>query len=108
MRFDEVSARYAEFGPFVTGLLLPPDEALRRVGLVASGRDRAVRLFVSFPEELVDRPMIYEIVKEFDVVPNIRRANVEGHSGWVILELHGDRGPARRGDRGTSRAWAAR
>jgi ABC-type methionine transport system ATPase subunit len=49
-----------------------------------------VRLFVSFPEELVDRPMIYEVVKRFDVVPNLRRANVEQHSGWVILELNGD------------------
>jgi ABC-type methionine transport system ATPase subunit len=48
-----------------------------------------VRLFVSFPEDLVDRPMIYELVKQFDVVPNIRRANVESHSGWVILELGG-------------------
>jgi L-aspartate semialdehyde sulfurtransferase ferredoxin len=48
-----------------------------------------VRLFVSFPEDLVDRPMIYEVVKRFDVVPNIRRANVEQHSGWVILELTG-------------------
>lgn len=47
------------------------------------------RLFVSFPEELVDRPMIYEVVKQFDVVPNIRRANVEAHSGWVILEFEG-------------------
>ena len=33
MRFDEVSARFAEFGPFVTGLVLDPAEALRRVGL---------------------------------------------------------------------------
>jgi peroxiredoxin len=33
MRFDPVSAEYAEFGPFVTGLLLGPAEALRRVGL---------------------------------------------------------------------------
>jgi peroxiredoxin len=33
MRFDEVSARYADFGPFVTGLVLEPDDALRRVGL---------------------------------------------------------------------------
>ena len=24
MRFDEVSARYAEFGPFLTGLVAPP------------------------------------------------------------------------------------
>jgi len=49
-----------------------------------------VRLFVSFPEQLVDRPLIYEVIKEFDVVPNIRRANVEDHSGWIILEMTGD------------------
>ena len=34
MRFDPVSADYAEFGPFFTGLLLEPADALRRVGLV--------------------------------------------------------------------------
>jgi ABC-type methionine transport system ATPase subunit len=49
-----------------------------------------LRLFVSFPEELVDRPLVYEIIKKFDVVPNIRRANVEGNSGWLILEVNGD------------------
>jgi len=51
-----------------------------------SGR---ARLFVSFPEPLVDRPMIYDVIKKFDVVPNIRRANVEDHSGWMILEIAG-------------------
>lgn len=35
MRFDEVSARYAEFGTFITGLVLEPAEALRRVGVGA-------------------------------------------------------------------------
>ena len=50
----------------------------------------SIRLFVSFPEELVDRPLIYEIIKKFDVVPSIRRANVEEHSGWIILEAQGD------------------
>jgi L-aspartate semialdehyde sulfurtransferase ferredoxin len=49
----------------------------------------AIRLFVSIPEELVDRPMIYEMIKRFDVVPSIRRANVETHTAWVILELSG-------------------
>ena len=44
---------------------------------------------MSFPEELVEKPMIYEIVKRFDVIPNLRRANVESHSGWMILELSG-------------------
>ena len=103
MRFDPVSADYAEFGPFVTGLLLEPAEALRarRPRRDASGvaMSEHVRLFVSFPEELVDRPMIYEVVKRFDVVPNIRRANVEAHSGWVILELTGSQDAPRRRDR---------
>jgi hydrogen peroxide-dependent heme synthase len=33
MRFDPVSARYAEFGPFFTGLVLPAVDACARVGL---------------------------------------------------------------------------
>src|SRR6266705_6364295 len=33
MRFDPVSARYAEFGPFFTGLVLPAADACARVGL---------------------------------------------------------------------------
>jgi hypothetical protein len=49
-----------------------------------------LHLFVSFPEQMIQRPLVYEIVKRFDVVPNIRRANVEEGSGWLILELGGD------------------
>jgi chlorite dismutase len=33
MRFDEASAVYADFGPFITGLVDDVDEVLRRVGL---------------------------------------------------------------------------
>jgi len=33
MRFDPVSARYADFGPFFTGLVLPAATACTRVGL---------------------------------------------------------------------------
>jgi hypothetical protein len=47
------------------------------------------RIYVSFPAALVPRPMLYEIVKQFDVIPNVRRANVEDDHGWVILELGG-------------------
>jgi chlorite dismutase len=31
MRFDEVSATYADFGPFVTGLIMPPIELMRHL-----------------------------------------------------------------------------
>ncbi len=33
MRFDEVSARYGDFGPFVTGLVLEPSDLMRHLGL---------------------------------------------------------------------------
>jgi hydrogen peroxide-dependent heme synthase len=33
MRFDEASARYAEFGPFYTGVIAGLDEVLARVGI---------------------------------------------------------------------------
>jgi hypothetical protein len=48
------------------------------------------RLFVSYPAALVPRPMLYEIVQRFDVVPVVRRANVEDDHGWMILELGGE------------------
>lgn len=47
------------------------------------------RYFVSFPEALVTRPIVYDLVKQFDVIPNIRRANVEGNTGWIIMEIGG-------------------
>jgi chlorite dismutase len=37
MRFDPVSARYAEFGPFFTGLVLAPEDACASVGLRGDG-----------------------------------------------------------------------
>jgi chlorite dismutase len=37
MRFDEVSARYAEFGSFYVGLVAPPEEIAARTGLGDDG-----------------------------------------------------------------------
>ena len=34
MRFDDVSARYGEFGPFVTGLVLEPEALMSHLGLL--------------------------------------------------------------------------
>ena len=86
MRFDEVSARYGEFGPFLTGLVGDANRCSR----ICGGPMTNIRLHVSFPEELVDRPMLYEMMQAHAVVPNLRRAAVEAHSGWVILELSGE------------------
>ena len=33
--------------------------------------------------------VIYQIVKQFDVVPSIRRANISNHVGWMVIEVSG-------------------
>lgn len=47
------------------------------------------RLHLTFPERLVQEPIIYNLGRKFDIVTNIRRANVEEKVGWVILEVEG-------------------
>ena len=47
------------------------------------------RLHLTFPEHLISEPIIYRVGKEFDLVTNIRRANIEERIGWVILEVEG-------------------
>jgi len=46
-----------------------------------------MRVRLTFPPELVQQPIIYHLVKDFDIVPNIRRADVRADHGWVVLEL---------------------
>lgn len=55
-----------------------------------------IRVQLTFPQESVKRPVIYEIGQEFDVVTNIRRANVTAISGWVVLEISGERDEIER------------
>ncbi len=49
-----------------------------------------VRVRLTFPEALVREPIIARMVKELDIVPNIRRADVGEDSGWIVCELDGD------------------
>src|SRR3989304_3703888 len=45
---------------------------------------------ISFPEDKIKEPIIYQIGHEFKVVTNVRRADVREKTGWVELELEGD------------------
>jgi ABC-type methionine transport system ATPase subunit len=56
-----------------------------------------MRLHLTFPEHLVQEPIIYTLGKQFDIVTNIRRANVEEKVGWVILEVEGNEDALGRG-----------
>jgi L-aspartate semialdehyde sulfurtransferase ferredoxin len=48
------------------------------------------RVKLTFPEHLIRQPVIARLCREFDVMPNIRRASVEEHYGWMVLELGGE------------------
>jgi len=49
-----------------------------------------LRVRFTFPDNLVPRPVIWELSQTFKVVTNIRRAEVQENTGWVILELTGE------------------
>lgn len=46
-----------------------------------------MRVRLTFPPNLIQEPIIYRLVKDFDIVINIRRAEVKEDYGWVALEL---------------------
>ena len=48
-----------------------------------------LRVKLTFPPDLITQPIIFNMGKEFEVVTNIRRANVTRDRGWVILEISG-------------------
>ncbi len=51
----------------------------------------------TFPRQLIKEPVIYKLGKEFDVITNIRRADVSENKGWVVLELEGEEKAIERG-----------
>ncbi|HEY0829859.1 MAG TPA: NIL domain-containing protein, partial [Candidatus Dormibacteraeota bacterium] len=48
------------------------------------------RLKLIFGPSLVKEPVIYQVGRKFDIVTNIRRADVTRDQGWVLLEVSGE------------------
>lgn len=55
------------------------------------------RVRFTFVGTLIKEPLIYQLGREFDIVTNIRRADVQDNLGWVILELDGKQDDIDRG-----------
>jgi ABC-type methionine transport system ATPase subunit len=56
-----------------------------------------MRVRLTFPPSLIQEPIIYRLVKDFDIVINIRRADVKAELGWVILEMDASEETLARG-----------
>lgn len=58
------------------------------------------RIVLSFPPDVVDRPIIATLIREHDVMTNIIRAEIhEDEVGRMLVELEGNGGKVREGIR---------
>ena len=55
------------------------------------------RVMFTFPQELITEPVIYNLGRKFNVITNIRRADVTEDHGWVVLELDGEENAIEQG-----------
>lgn len=55
------------------------------------------RLRLIFGPALVKEPVIYQLGRKFEIVTNIRRADVTKDQGWVLLEVSGEAEELDRG-----------
>jgi ABC-type methionine transport system ATPase subunit len=55
------------------------------------------RVKLTFPQQLIKEPVIFTMARQFNVMPNIRRARVTETVGEMILELEGEGGDLEKG-----------
>ena len=48
------------------------------------------RVILTFPEEAIREPIIYNLGQQYNVATNILRADISEERGWVVLELEGE------------------
>jgi ABC-type methionine transport system ATPase subunit len=48
------------------------------------------RVKLTFPQNLIKEPVIFSMAKQFNVMPNIRRARITETVGEMVLELEGE------------------
>ena len=49
-----------------------------------------LKVHITFPEEKIREPIIYQIGRDYKVITNIRRADVTEKTGWIDIELTGE------------------
>ena len=51
-----------------------------------------IRVQLDYPLEHVKEPIIYHLVTDYRLIPDIRRANIDAHTGgMLVLEIEGSR-----------------
>ena len=48
------------------------------------------RVKFTYEQQMIKEPIISMLSKDFDLVTNIRRADVREDMGWVVLDIEGE------------------
>lgn len=59
------------------------------------------RYRLTYPLGLLDKPILHTLIRRFDILTNIRSANVSDSEGWMIVDLEGEEAEVEAG-----LAWA--
>ena len=55
------------------------------------------RLTFTFSQDMVKEPIIFTLSQQYNVVTNIRQADLTKDRGWVVLELEGEESDIEQG-----------
>ena len=48
------------------------------------------RVLLTYPAHLVSQPLISQLIRQYDLVTNILRAQVSEDAGWLLLLVRGE------------------
>ena len=65
--------------------------------IAGGSRSAKKRVTLVFPQDLIQEPVVFNMAKKFDIVPNIRKARVTETVGEMMLELEGDEKDLEKG-----------
>ena len=55
------------------------------------------RVIFTFSQEATREPIIYNFSQQFNIITNIRRADISEEQGWAVLELEGEEDDIEQG-----------
>jgi ABC-type methionine transport system ATPase subunit len=48
------------------------------------------RVKLTYPVTLLNQPVLYKLIKQFDLITNILHAHVTPSEGWLVLDIEGE------------------
>mgnify|MGYP001120367670 CR=1 FL=1 len=56
-----------------------------------------LRVRLTYPQDLLDQPLIYRLIQQFGLLTNILEARVGPEGGWLVVAVHGEEEKVRQG-----------